>query len=221
MVDFKGFSVQTRTLLIAGAAIAAVIILWPEDDRKSEAGDAKPTDRTESPARTGMPRFEERPEWRQPPLSQPAQPSYPGASPPYSVPPPAQPGQTYMQPPRAFEGYRFRSPDGSESMQPAKPPPFAGLPTNPQAGYGTTPRSPLPQFRPLERPREQTRRYSGGYPDNRYQEPSAAYPPTTEVPATPPPYYADPYGSPWEYPMYQDYGQPPVPPAPQGTYPGY
>ncbi len=221
MIEFRGISVQTRTLLLAGAAVVAIVILWPDDDRKSAADTATQPERAAAYRERPMPRFQERPQWRQPSFDQPHNPqTYPGGTNPYATMPPA--GQTphYPQQPGPHVGYRFRQPTEEEKYPSTQPSPYPDQAQNWKPPYQQhTPQNLGPQFRPLEKARKETRRYSGGNPETKYHEPATVYPPSGSVPETP--YqFSDPYATPWEYPMYQDYSRSTVP-ANKGVYPGY
>jgi len=223
MIELKGISVQTRILLLAGAAIAAIIILWPEDDRKSEAGTATLSEPATASRKQTVRKFEERLLWQQQPgFNQQfsSQQTFPGNTGQYPTRPPARQVPHYPQQAGPYDGYRFRSPDANETIQPrALPPPYPEQAQQRQSPYYHTPQLQAPQFRPLEKPKPQTRRYSGGYPNAEFHDPAMSYPPqiSTPEPSTP---HTGRYGTPWEYPAYPDYPQATIPPE-YGSHPGY
>ncbi len=223
MIELKGISVQTRILLLAGAAIAAIIILWPEDDRKSEAGTAKQSEPATASRKQNVRKFEERPLWQQQPgfnQQRSSQQSFPGNTGQYANRPPARQVPHYPQQTGPYDAYHFRSPDANATMHPgALPPPYTDQAQQRQSPYFHTPQPRGPQFRPLEKPKPQTRRYSGGYPNAEFHDPAMAYPPRGSTPEPPTP-YADQYGTPWEYPAYPNYPQATIPPD-YGSHPGY
>ncbi len=250
MIEFRGIKVQTQTLVIAGGIIALIIVLWPEDERKTEAGittasNGKPSTVKQLSQQPAKSTYQERPQWRQPPLGQtPYSPAYPSAQQPnfsnQTAPPlPAynQPGSTTYNP----TPFQWRPPE--ETATTPKP-----MPGNPYAGQTNPAMSAGPKFRPLKEEKKSEKRYSGGYQTPAPATPQAYYPsqPTYQTPApvygsqpsfqptspqpeypgqherveSPPMHYADPYGTPWEYPTYQDYNQPGYSGAP-GAYPNY
>ncbi len=212
---------QTRTLLLAGTAIAAIIILWPEDDRKSVADTATQPEHASVSRKQPIPGFQERPQWRQPSFGQPHNlQTYPGSASPYATMPPARQTPHYPQQPGPYDGYRFRQSTGDEKNPSVPPSPYPDQAQNWKSPYQQhTPQNFGPQFRPLEKPRQKTRRYTSGYPESKYHAPAPVYPPSGNVPEKPH-QYSNPYGTPWEYPMYQDYSQSTAP-ANKGAYPGY